>query len=159
MARARADIAALVREAMAAIEIGNSGAVPLLLHRAESLAPAPADWRAIGDAWHAAGNAAAGGKAHLRAARISERDPENAAAIKALAADALEEAGCLLAARLEAHPSDVAAMRLKAELSVRLGHVAGARALLERALGLAPDYAPARLAMLALRPPAQRRSG
>lgn len=136
----RSELPALIREARAAIEIGNKGAAFLLLHRAEGLAPSPEGWRAIGDAWHAAGNVAAGGTAHLRAARASVRDPELTAASDALSRNALEEADALLQARIAAHPTDIGAMQLLAELANRQGYTAEADDLLHRALALAPDF-------------------
>ena len=140
----RSGVPALIREARAAIELGNKGGAFLLLHRAEGMAPSPAAWREIGDAWHAAGNAAAGATAHMRAARASVRDPELAAVYEALRHDALDEAARLLDARIASQPSDIAAIRMQAELAERLGRARDAEALYLRALGLAPDYEPAR---------------
>jgi tetratricopeptide (TPR) repeat protein len=140
LAGSQTDLDILLRQARAAIEIGNNGAALMLLHRAESLAPMPAGWRAIGDVWHAVGNHAAGANAHLRAARASGRDPELVAAAEALAKDALPVAEATLQARLQAQPTDIAAMRLMAELEARRGNLPEAAALLERALDLAPDY-------------------
>ena len=140
MPRTQTEVERLLSEAHAEIAIGNHGAALLLLHRAEALAPQPAGWRAIGDAWHAAGNHSAGASAHLRAARASARDPELVAAGEAMASGQLDAAEAALRARLEAQPTDIAAMRMMAELEVRLGHYPQAAALLELALGLAPGY-------------------
>ncbi|MEI9849661.1 MAG: sulfotransferase [Sphingomonas sp.] len=134
----------LLREARAHIEVGNSAAAYAPLHHAEGLAPSPAAWRAIGDAWHAAGNSGAGGKAHMRALKASVRDSELVAAAEALRRDALAVAEPALRARLKAHPTDIAAIRMLGELATRLGRYGDAEKLLARALELAPAFTPAR---------------
>ena len=72
------------------------------------------------------------------------RDPELLAAGAALLANRIPEAEHLLRARLRAHPTDVAAIRMFAEVAARLGRYADAGNLLQRCLELAPDFHAAR---------------
>jgi tetratricopeptide (TPR) repeat protein len=125
-------------------------------HRAARLAAAsvvsanlaqPASyWRARGDALHAAGDARAGGEAHLMALGASTQEPAMVAAAVALNKGDLAAAEKLLKRQLKAAPTDVGAMRMLAELAVRLGRNPDAEALLDRALELAPGFDAARFA-------------
>ncbi|MES1156637.1 MAG: sulfotransferase [Alphaproteobacteria bacterium] len=105
-----------------------------------------AHWRAIGDANHAAGDAAAGGAAHLKALAASTKDPDMLRAGAALHAGDLPVAEQVLRAQLKRHPTDIAAMRMLAELGIRVGRLSDAQALLDRALELAPEFEAARFA-------------
>lgn len=71
-------------------------------------------------------------------------DPELMAAAAALADGRIAVAERLLRPRLKARPTDVAAMRMLAELAGRLGRYADAENLLRRALDLAPSFREAR---------------
>jgi len=59
----------------------------------------------------------------------------------------------LIKPHLKAHPTDVAAIRMLAELAARIGRLEDAEALLTRAIELAPGFLAARqnMAMLHLR--------
>lgn len=72
------------------------------------------------------------------------RDPQLMAAALALAQDRLTDAEPLLRAHLKQQPTDVAAIRLMAELAARIGRLKDSEALLRRALELAPTYGAAR---------------
>ncbi len=72
------------------------------------------------------------------------RNPQLMAAALALAEDRLPDAEPLLRAHLKAQPTDVAAIRLMAELAARVGRLKDSEALLRRALELAPDFNAAR---------------
>ncbi|HSG56978.1 MAG TPA: sulfotransferase [Paracoccaceae bacterium] len=101
-------------------------------------------WRALGDAWTARGNVTAADAAYARSIRASTTDPELLRAANALVAGELAVAEPLLRARLKRAPTDVAAIRMLAELASRLGRYGDAEKLLVRALQLAPGFKPAR---------------
>ncbi|MBL8536394.1 MAG: sulfotransferase [Hyphomonadaceae bacterium] len=105
-----------------------------------------AQWRAHGDALHAHGDATGGAEAHLRALAASTRDPAMVAAAHALNGGDLPVAERLLKQQLKNCPTDIGAMRMLAELAIRLGRYGDARALLDRALDLAPTFDAARFA-------------
>lgn len=72
------------------------------------------------------------------------RNPQLMAAALALAEDRLPDAEPLLRAHLKALPTDIAAIRLMAELAARVGRLKDSEALLRRALELAPGFSVAR---------------
>ncbi len=72
------------------------------------------------------------------------RNPQLMAAALALAEHRLPDAEPLLRAHLKAQPTDVAAIRLMAELAARVGRLKDSEALLRRALELAPGFGTAR---------------
>ena len=72
------------------------------------------------------------------------RNPQMMAAALALAEDRLPDAEPLLRAHLKSQPTDVAAIRLMAELAARVGRLKDSEALLRRALELAPSFGAAR---------------
>lgn len=107
--------------------------------------PQSADgWRALGDAWTARGNSAAADAAYAQSIRAATRDPELLRAANALVAGELAVAEPILRARLKRAPTDVAAIRMLAELASRLGRYGEAEKLLARALELAPGFRAAR---------------
>lgn len=135
----------LLGEAHAALQSGDTRGACAILARAEAAPPAAAiEWRALGDLWHAAGDADAGNRAHLAAVAASVTDPQLVEAADALARDALHQAEPILRARLKDQPTDVAAIRMFAELATRLSRYGDAEHLLARALQLAPGFVPAR---------------
>lgn len=72
------------------------------------------------------------------------RNPQLMAAALALSENRLEDAEPLLRTHLREQPTDVAAIRLMAELAARIGRVRDSETLLRRALELAPDFGAAR---------------
>ncbi len=74
----------------------------------------------------------------------AQRDPAMIAAALALQQGRLDMAENGLRERLRADPTDVAAIRMMAELAARLGRYADAEKLLARALEIAPDFHAAR---------------
>ena len=72
------------------------------------------------------------------------RNPVLIDAALALSEDRLHEAEPLLRGRLREAPTDVAAIRMMAELAARLGRLKDSEALLRRALELAPAFGAAR---------------
>ncbi len=124
------------------------------LREATRCAPAdPGAWRALADACFRAGLPVEADEAYQRATLVSVNDPRLREAALALASNRLDVAERLIKPHLKAHPTDVAAIRMLAELAARIGRLEDAEALLLRAIELAPGFLAARqnMAMLLLR--------
>lgn len=122
----------------------GEGAVAAL-RRAVKLKPEMPDaWRALGDHLTATGDAEGADDAYAHHIRYSTRDPRLMEAAVHLCENRIAPAEALLRTHLKQHPTDVAAMRMLAEIAARLGRYADAEALLSRALELAPSFTPAR---------------
>jgi tetratricopeptide (TPR) repeat protein len=116
------------------------------LRRAVQLKPdMPEAWRALGDHLTALGDTRGADDAYAQHIRYSTRDPRLMEAALALCENRIAVAEGALRAHLKQHPTDVAAIRMLAEVAARLGRYADAEVLLERALELAPSFAPARV--------------
>ena len=127
-----------------AVVPGEAAALGLL---ARALGRAPDDpdgWRTLADARFAAGDGAGADAAYMAAVRAAVHDPAMREAGAALAAGRIAVAEPILRTRLKQAPTDVAAMRMLAEIAGRLGRYADAEALLARAVELAPGFAAAR---------------
>ena len=131
----------------------NTDPLAPLIVAAQRDANNPDAWRKLADACFAAGRAAEADAAYQRHIATSVNDPTLRKAALALAANRLDVAERLIKPHLKNHPTDVAAIRLLAELAGRLGRLDDAEGLLLRALELAPGFGAARLnlAMLHLR--------
>jgi tetratricopeptide (TPR) repeat protein len=115
------------------------------LRRAVDLQPAlPRAWLALGDHLAAAGEATAAQSAYANHLRFSTRDPRLLAAGTALCENRIPEAEALLREHLKRLPTDVAAIRMLAEVAARLGRNEDAENLLARCLELAPAFREAR---------------
>jgi tetratricopeptide (TPR) repeat protein len=115
------------------------------LRRAVELKPdLPDAWRTLADHLTVAGDAAGADHAYAQHIRFSTRDPRLLEAGAALAENRISVAEALLREHLKQHPTDVAAIRMFAEVAARLGRYADAEVLLERALELAPSFLGAR---------------
>ena len=115
------------------------------LHRALALKPdLPQAWRALGDHLMAAGEQDAADAAYASHVRHSTRDPRLLTAAVALVENRIPEAEALLREHLKQAPTDVAAIRMFAEVAARLGRNEDALHLLERCLELAPSFQEAR---------------
>ncbi|RZA22103.1 MAG: sulfotransferase family protein [Lysobacteraceae bacterium] len=115
------------------------------LNRAIALQPAlPCAWLALADLRHAGGDDDGANAAYLEHVRLSRHDQELMAAASALAQNQLPEAEAMLRRRLRRQPHDVAAMRMLAELGIRLGRNDDAILLLEQVLERAPGFDAAR---------------
>ncbi|MBN8715565.1 MAG: sulfotransferase [Xanthomonadales bacterium] len=124
---------------------GEDAQAQACMERAVALQPAlPGAWLALADLRLARGDASGADAAYLQHVRHSVRDPALMAAADALARGDLPDAETRLRARLSAHPTDVAALRMLAELGARLGRNEDAILLLEQALARAPGFAAAR---------------
>jgi tetratricopeptide (TPR) repeat protein len=108
-------------------------------------APGNADaHRLLGLALRALGDDEKAEEAELEAIAASVNDRALLEAGRALVDDRLAEAERILRPRLKEKPTDVAAIRMMAELAARLGRYKDAENLLRRAVELAPAFTAAR---------------
>ena len=115
------------------------------LQRAVTLQPRlPGAWRAIGDHLTAVGDTAGADAAYAEHLRQSPGDPVLLSAATALSEGRIPDAELQLRAILRRAPTDVAAIRMLAEVAARLGRDEDAEALLARCLELAPGFHAAR---------------
>jgi tetratricopeptide (TPR) repeat protein len=125
--------------------LGHSGEAVAPLRRAVALRPdlAPA-WLALGDLYTEVGDVRNADFAYARHIQCSTRDPRMRAAGAALYDNRLAEAESLLRARVREQPSDVAALRMLAEVAARLRLYGDAEVLLRSCAELAPSFIAAR---------------
>src|SRR5579863_74672 len=115
------------------------------LRRAVELNPdLPNAWRALADHLGAVGDDAGAEAARARFLKASTRDPRLLAAGAALCENRIPEAEALLRRHLQEHPTDIAALRMLAEVAARIGRYRDAENLLARCLELAPYFHGAR---------------
>jgi tetratricopeptide (TPR) repeat protein len=115
------------------------------LRRAVQLDPRqPRAWQALGDHLSAVGDTRGADEAYSWQVRTSAQDPQLLAAAVAMTENRIPEAETLLRDRLRQAPTDVAAIRMLAEIAARLGRDDDAVSLLARALELAPGFHAAR---------------
>jgi tetratricopeptide (TPR) repeat protein len=115
------------------------------LRRAVSLKPElPAAWRALGDHLTAIGDTEGADAAYAQNIKHSTRDPRLMEAAAHLCEGRIAPAEALLREHLKQHPTDVAAIRMLAEVAARLGRYGDAENLLARCLELAPSFTAAR---------------
>jgi tetratricopeptide (TPR) repeat protein len=113
--------------------------------RAVALKPdLPDAWRALGDHLSVIGDAAGADAAYARHIRYSTRDPRLLEPAAALCENRIAVAEKRLRKHLKQYPTDVAAIRMLAEVAARLGRYADAERLLARCLELAPGFTTAR---------------
>jgi predicted Zn-dependent protease len=146
LARAQPNSAATHLELGLALGAKRRGeAAVAALRRAVQLKPdLPDAWRALGDHLTLIGDGAGADAAYARHIRHSTRDPRLLEPAAALCDGRLAVAETLLRAHLAQHPTDVAAIRMLAEVGARLGRYLDAQHLLERCLELAPGFTAAR---------------
>ena len=115
------------------------------LRRAVELSPAlPGAWRALADHLTAMGDPVGADAAYARHIRTATRDPRLLRPAAALCDNDIPLAEALLREHLREHPTDVAAIRMFAEVAARLGRYQDAENLLTRCLELAPGFVEAR---------------
>ncbi len=102
-------------------------------------------WRALGDQLTRVGDLVGAGEAFAHYVRLPNADPVLAAASAAMRVNRLADAERALRDHLRRMPNDVAALWMLGDIGVRVAHYDQSRALLERCLSLAPDFAAARL--------------
>jgi tetratricopeptide (TPR) repeat protein len=103
-----------------------------------------APWRALADRLVLEGDFAAADKAYLKHVATAQSDPVLMQAGMALVRNEINAAERLLKPFLQENPTDVAAIRMLAEVAGRLGLYEDAENLLRRALALCPSFAAAR---------------
>jgi predicted Zn-dependent protease len=131
--------------AVARAESGRGREAVAALRRAVQLQPGSADgWRLLADTLDAEGDSAGADEARARYLKAATHDPRLREAAAALVENNLPFADVRLRAHLQAYPSDVAALRMLAEVAGRLREYSDAQALLERCLDLAPSFDAAR---------------
>jgi tetratricopeptide (TPR) repeat protein len=124
---------------------GRGAEALVAMRRAVELDPSqPWAWRALADQLRASGDDAGAEAAVAQYIRTSTRDPRLLAAAVALCDGRIPEAEALLRKHLKEAPTDVAAIRMLAEVAGRLGRDEDAVHLLERCLELAPGFHEAR---------------
>src|SRR5215471_10018555 len=115
------------------------------LRRAAATNPRwPQIWRQLADHLDLCGDRSAAEIAYLEHVRHAVHDPALMAAAAALQANRIPEAESRLKQHLKQAPTDVAAIRMLAELAARLDRAEDAQLLLERCLELAPGFHEAR---------------
>lgn len=100
--------------------------------------------RLLGRALRKLGEDDEAAEAEMAAVRATAQDPEMVAIAVAMNEGDLQQAEQLLRQRLHSQPTDVAAIRLMAELAARIGRLPDSEKLLHRALELAPSFTAAR---------------
>ena len=124
---------------------GRGEAALAPLRRALKLKPdLPEAWRALGDHLTIIGDKTGADDAYARSIKASVRDPRLLKAASHLCDNRLAPAETLLREHLMQYPTDVAAIRMLAEVAARLKRYGDAESLLERCLELAPGFSAAR---------------
>jgi tetratricopeptide (TPR) repeat protein len=101
-------------------------------------------WRFLADHLLAIGDSEGGDAAYARHIQCSTRNPLLQQAAVAMIKNEIPKAERLLKTHLKQAPTDVAAIRMLAEVAVRCGHDEDAEKLLVRCLELAPGFSAAR---------------
>ncbi len=126
-------------------EAGRAAEAVAALRRALLAKPDSADaWRVLADQLDVQGDGTAADEARAHYLEAATADPRLLEAARALVRNELPAAEARLRAHLKAFPTDVAALRMLAEVAGRLGRYQDARELLERCLALAPGFDAAR---------------
>jgi len=126
-------------------EMGQHDRALAELRRAVALNHDFADaWRAIGDLLTLCADAQGADAAYAQQIQASTKDPRLLAAAAALCANRIPEAEARLREHLKSYPTDVAAIRMFAEVAGRVGRFNDAELLLARCLELAPSFRAAR---------------
>jgi len=97
-------------------------------------------WRTLGDQLSAAGDDDASRQAYQEHLQLSTRHPELIEAAGHLRDNLIGKAERLVRDVLKKDPDDVVAIRLLAEVGIKVGQLEDAQNLLERCLELAPDF-------------------
>ena len=146
LAKAHPDSADLLHELGLALGATGRGEEAIeVLRRALRLNPRHGGaWRSLGDQLHAAGEEAASLDAFEKHLQVSTSHPELVEAADLFRRGGIAKAERLTREVLKKDPTDVVAIRLLANIGVKVGQYQDARNLLERCLELAPDFHMAR---------------
>lgn len=126
-------------------EAGQGSAAVAALRRAVQLKPdSPDAWRLLADQLDSQGDVNGADQARAFYIKAATKDPRLLEAGAALVANNLPIAEARLRAHLKEHATDVAALRMLAEVAARLRRYPDAQRLLERCLELAPSFDAAR---------------
>jgi predicted Zn-dependent protease len=126
-------------------EAGRPAESVAALRQALRLTPeSPDGWRLLADQLDGLGDPAGAEEARARYLKAANKDPRLLEAAAALVGNDLPLADARLRAHLAGHPTDVAALRMLAEVAARLRRYSDAEQLLERCLHLAPSFDAAR---------------
>jgi tetratricopeptide (TPR) repeat protein len=147
LARAQPHAAAVQYEYGLALSAAGRGEDAVTaLRRTTALNPElPGAWRALADHLAAVGDTSGADAAYARHIKASTRDPRLLKPAAALCENDVPLAEALLRAHLRENPTDIAAIRMLAEVAARLGRYLDAENLLARCLELAPSFVPARV--------------
>jgi Flp pilus assembly protein TadD len=104
----------------------------------------PDSWRVLADRLALEGDFAGANEAYLKHVATAQTDPMLMQAGMALVRNEVNAAERLLKPFLQRHPTDVAAIRMLAEVAGRIGRYEDAENLLRRALELCPGFSAAR---------------
>jgi len=125
---------------------GNLYAAIETLQKAVAIQPKlPASWRLMGELFLADGDEDSATEATNQHLLASSVDPDLIAAVKHFRARRIGQAEKLCRKILRAEPTNVMAIRLLAEIGLKIGLLDDAENLLTRCLELAPDFRLARL--------------
>ncbi|MEZ5500037.1 MAG: sulfotransferase [Steroidobacteraceae bacterium] len=131
--------------ALALGRVGRGDEAVAQIRRTLELKPDLADaWLALADHLRAIGETHAADEAYARHIKTAARDPRLLAPATALCDGRIAVAESQLREHLRDYPTDIAAIRMLAEVAARLGRDSDAIALLERCLELAPGFTAAR---------------
>src|SRR5450755_2767897 len=126
-------------------EAGRAREAVAALRVALRLTPnSPDGWRLLADQFDVIGDTDAADRARAKYLKAANQDPRLLDAAAALVENNLPLADARLRAHLAGHKTDVAALRMLAEVAARLRRYADAQQLLERCLELAPSFDAAR---------------
>jgi tetratricopeptide (TPR) repeat protein len=136
---------ALALRGLALGRLGDGDAALEVLRRAVHLKPElPDAWLALADHYSALDMRDAADEAYAQHFRHSTRDPKLLIPALALSENRIPDAERLLREHLRHYPTDVAAIRMLAEVAARIGRIADSETLLARCLELAPGFKIAR---------------
>jgi tetratricopeptide (TPR) repeat protein len=136
---------ALALKGLAFGRIGKGDDAIQALRRAVHFKPElPDAWRALADHYNALEMREAADEAFAQHLRYSTSDPKLMAPALALSENRIPDAEALLREHLRHYPTDVAAIRMLAEVAARIGRTADSEVLLARCLELAPGFKVAR---------------
>ena len=125
--------------------VGRGDEAVAALRRAIKIEPAHAPaWQSLGHQLSVAGDEEGSRQAFQRHFELSTRHPELVEAVRLFSEGKLGKAERIVRDLLKKHPADVSAIRVLADIGIKLGQMKDARHLLERCLELAPDFHSAR---------------